>query len=63
MYVYNCLVQHNSLAYSDMMHYKEDKSQVDTVKLKALQEAASVFSESLKLELDEDEYYFMVNLL
>lgn len=45
------------------LHYKDDKSQVDTVKLKALREASSVFSESLKLELDEDEYYFMVNLL
>jgi len=43
--------------------YKEDKAKVDTEKLKALQEAASVFKESLKLELYEDEYYFMAGMI
>lgn len=43
--------------------YKEDKSQVDTQKLAALQKAAQVFNETLKLRFDEDEYYFMANML
>lgn len=43
--------------------YKEDKTRAETEKLKALKEAASVFSETLKLELDEDEYYFMAEMI
>ena len=43
--------------------YKEDKSAVDQKKLHALQKAAVIFDETLKLRFDEDEYYFMANML
>jgi transcriptional regulatory protein LevR/transcriptional regulator with AAA-type ATPase domain len=43
--------------------YKEDKSLVDKKKLMALQKAAQIFDETLKLRFDEDEYYFMANML
>jgi len=29
----------------------------------ALQKAAQIFDETLKLRFDEDEYYFMANML
>ena len=40
-----------------------DKSEVDTQKLEALKKAARVFDETLKLRFDEDEYYFMANMI
>ena len=43
--------------------YKEDKSAVDEKKLMALKKAAKIFDETLKLRFDEDEYYFMANML
>lgn len=43
--------------------YKGDKSEVDTQKLEALKKAARVFDETLKLRFDEDEYYFMANMI
>lgn len=43
--------------------YKEDKSLVDERKLAALKKAAEIFDETLKLRFDEDEYYFMANML
>ena len=43
--------------------YKEDKSLVDAEKIAALKKAAQVFDETLKLRFDEDEYYFMANML
>ena len=43
--------------------YKEDKSAVDEKKLMALKRAAKIFDETLKLRFDEDEYYFMANML
>ena len=43
--------------------YKEDKSLVDEKKLAALKKAAQIFDETLKLRFDEDEYYFMANML
>jgi transcriptional regulatory protein LevR len=43
--------------------YKEDKSLVDKKKLMALKKAAQIFDETLKLRFDEDEYYFMANML
>jgi len=43
--------------------YKEDKSAVDEKKLIALKKAAQIFDETLKLRFDEDEYYFMANML
>ncbi|SDP67265.1 sigma-54-dependent transcriptional regulator [Selenomonas ruminantium] len=43
--------------------YKEDKSLVDERKLAALKKAAVIFDETLKLRFDEDEYYFMANML
>ena len=43
--------------------YKEDKSAVDEKKLMALKKAAQIFDETLKLRFDEDEYYFMANML
>ncbi|MCR5758685.1 MAG: sigma 54-interacting transcriptional regulator [Selenomonas sp.] len=43
--------------------YKEDKQAVDNRKLMALKKAAKIFDETLKLRFDEDEYYFMANML
>lgn len=43
--------------------YKDDKSLVDERKLAALKKAAVIFDETLKLRFDEDEYYFMANML
>ena len=43
--------------------YKDDKSAVDEKKLIALKKAAQIFDETLKLRFDEDEYYFMANML
>ncbi|WP_295158247.1 sigma-54-dependent transcriptional regulator [Selenomonas sp. AE3005] len=43
--------------------YKDDKSAVDEKKIIALKKAAQIFDETLKLRFDEDEYYFMANML
>jgi len=43
--------------------YKEDKNAVDEKKIFALKKAAKIFDETLKLRFDEDEYYFMANML
>ncbi|SDG87908.1 Transcriptional regulatory protein LevR, contains PRD, AAA+ and EIIA domains [Selenomonas sp. WCT3] len=43
--------------------YKGDKLEVDTQKLEALKKAARVFDETLKLRFDEDEFYFMANMI
>ncbi len=43
--------------------YKEDKDKIDTQKLEAVKKAARVFDETLKLRFDEDEYYFMANMI
>jgi len=43
--------------------YKEDKSAVDERKILALKKAAQIFDETLQLRFDEDEYYFMANML
>ena len=43
--------------------YKGDKNEVDTQKLEALKKAARVFDETLKLRFDEDEFYFMANMI
>jgi transcriptional regulatory protein LevR len=43
--------------------YKGNKEEVDTQKLKAVKKAASVFEKSLNLRLEEDEYYFMADML
>ena len=43
--------------------YKEDKEKIDTQKLEAVKKAARVFDETLKLRFDEDEYYFMANMI
>lgn len=43
--------------------YKGDKSCVDTQKLKAVKNAARVFDETLKLQFEEDEFYFMANMI
>ena len=43
--------------------YKEDKSAVNEKKIMALKKAAKIFDETLKLRFDEDEYYFMANML
>lgn len=43
--------------------YKADKSKVDTLKLAAVKKAARVFDDTLKLRFDEDEYYFMADML
>lgn len=43
--------------------YNEDKSKVDTQKLEAIKKAARVFDDTLKLRFEEDEYYFMANMV
>lgn len=43
--------------------YKDEKSAVDEKKIIALKKAAQIFDETLKLRFDEDEYYFMANML
>ena len=43
--------------------YKGDKSEVDTQKLEAVKKAARVFDETLKLRFDEDEFYFMADMI
>ncbi len=45
------------------MKYTADTSKIDTVKLAALQEGAEVFKKSLNIELDENELYYMVELI
>ena len=43
--------------------YKGDKDCIDTQKLEAVKKAARVFDETLKLRFDEDEFYFMANMI
>ncbi|SFI17864.1 Transcriptional regulatory protein LevR, contains PRD, AAA+ and EIIA domains [Selenomonas ruminantium] len=43
--------------------YKGDKSAVDTQKLAAVKKAARVFDKTLKLRFDEDEFYFMADMI
>lgn len=43
--------------------YKGNKEDVDTQKLKVVKKAASVFEKSLNLRLEEDEYYFMADMI
>lgn len=43
--------------------FKDDKSKVDTQKLAAVKKAASVFDKTLKLHFDEDEFYFIANMI
>ncbi len=43
--------------------YREDKTLVDTEKLNAVKKAARVFEDTLKLHFDEDEFYFMVEMI
>ena len=43
--------------------YRDDKSQTDPRKIRALQKAAKVFRNALKLEFPEDEFYFMAEML
>jgi transcriptional regulatory protein LevR/transcriptional regulator with AAA-type ATPase domain len=45
------------------LSYKEDKEKIDTQKLEAVKKASRVFDETLKLRFDEDEYYFMANMI
>ena len=45
------------------LDFKDDKSKVDTQKLVAVKKAASVFDKTLKLHFDEDEFYFIANMI
>ncbi|MFA6851432.1 MAG: PRD domain-containing protein, partial [Selenomonadaceae bacterium] len=51
------IVTHSALVY------KGDKSKVDTQKIEMLKEASSVFENRLKLKLDEDEFYYMAEMI
>ncbi len=43
--------------------YQGDKLKVDTQKIEMLKEASSVFENRLKLKLDEDEFYYMAEMI
>jgi len=43
--------------------YQGDKLKVDTQKVEMLKEASSVFENRLKLKLDEDEFYYMAEMI
>lgn len=43
--------------------YKGDRTCIDTQKLEAVKNAARVFDETLKLRFEEDEFYFMANMI
>ncbi|SFT72833.1 Transcriptional regulatory protein LevR, contains PRD, AAA+ and EIIA domains [Selenomonas sp. GACV-9] len=43
--------------------YKGDKTAVDTQKFEAVKKAARVFDKTLKLRFDEDEFYFMADMI
>lgn len=43
--------------------YKDDKTKIDTQKLQAIKKAAKVFDKTLKLRFEEDEYYFIANMI
>jgi len=43
--------------------YKSDKSKTDGKKLEALRKAAAIFEKTLKLSIEEDELYFMANMI
>ena len=45
------------------LSYREDKSLADANKLAAIRKAADVFEKVLKLRFDEDEFYFMANMI
>lgn len=51
------IVTHSALVYQG------DKSKVDTQKIEMLKEASSVFENRLKLKLDEDEFYYMAEMI
>lgn len=43
--------------------YKGDKEKIDVQKLEALKEAAGVFEKSLNFRLNEDEFYYMADMI
>ncbi len=43
--------------------YKGDKEKCDRGKIAAVRKAAKIFEETLKLSMDEDEFYFMANMI
>lgn len=43
--------------------YKGDKAVVDAKKLQAVKKSAAVFEKSMNLKLDEDEYYYMADMI
>ena len=43
--------------------FNEDKSKVDKQKLAVVKQAAGVFDKTLKLHFDEDEFYFIANMI
>ena len=45
------------------LRYEDDKSTVDTQKLAAIQKAAQVFENTLKLQFEADELYFMAKMI
>ncbi|MCI6084983.1 sigma-54-dependent transcriptional regulator [Selenomonas sp.] len=45
------------------LRYEDDKSEVDTQKLAAIQKAAGVFENTLKLRFDADELCFMAKMI
>jgi len=51
------IVTHSALVYQG------DKLKADTQKIEMLKEAASVFENRLKLKLDEDEFYYMAEMI
>lgn len=45
------------------LHFNENKQEIDTQKLAAIQKAVQIFETSLKLRFDADELYFMAKMI